>query len=244
MSIRTHRTRILGAVGAVLLIAGVSATVVAVRAQRSPPQPPPAAASPVNVVPSVTPPASDSTVPGPAGTAPTGAPGSTPAPQPTTRGPILDQSIPTRLQIPAIGVDSMLNQIGLNPQGEISTPPLDKDSRAYWLSVSPTPGQLGPSTIIGHVDSAAYGPGVFFKLGGLRQTDTIQVTRSDGQVAVFEVERVVEYKKSEFPTDEVYGNIDHAGLRLITCGGDFDSSTRSYESNIVAYASLVSAHGA
>ena len=117
-----------------------------------------------------------------------------------------------------------------------------RDSHAYWLTVSPTPGQLGPATIIGHVDSAAYGPGVFFKLGDLRQRDKIYVTRSDGTVAMFEIERVAEYKKAHFPTHEVYGNIDHAGLRLITCGGTFDPSIRSYESNIVVYAALVSAH--
>ena len=100
------------------------------------------------------------------------------------------------------------------------------------------------STIIGHVDSAAYGPGVFFRLGALRQRDKISVTRADGVVAVFEVERVVEYPKAEFPTEAVYGNLDHAGLRLITCGGVFDPSIRSYESNIVVYASLVSSHRA
>jgi sortase (surface protein transpeptidase) len=112
------------------------------------------------------------------------------------------------------------------------------------LDVSPEPGQLGPATIIGHVDSAAYGPAVFFRLGALRQRDTISVSRADGIVAVFQVERVVVYPKAEFPTQAVYGNLDHAGLRLITCGGVFNAAQRSYESNIVVFASLVSTHKA
>ena len=250
MSIRTRRTRILGVAGAALLIAGVIAIVIAVQAQRSAPQPPPAAASPVNVIPTATPSEPGSTVPDPTRTpgstvpGPTRTPGNSPAAEPKTRGAVLAHSIPTRLQIPAINVDNPLTQIGLNSQGEISTPPLVKDSHAYWLNVSPTPGQLGPSTIIGHVDSAAYGPGVFFNLGHMRQRDKIYLTRSDGVVAMFEVERVAEYKKNDFPTGEVYGNIDHAGLRLITCGGTFDSSIHSYQSNIVVYAALVSAHHA
>jgi hypothetical protein len=223
-SIRAHRTRILGAVGAVLLIAGVIAIVIAVRAQKSAPQPPPSAASPASVIPS--------------GTA--GPPKATP----TTRGQILSRSLPTHLSVPAIGVDADLKQIGLDAKGVIQTPPLARDSHAYWLKVSPTPGQLGPATIIGHVDSAAYGPGVFFRLGGLRQRDSISITRSDGTIAVFKVERVVEYAKAKFPTQAVYGNLDHAGLRLITCGGIFDPAIRSYESNIVVYASLVSTHKA
>lgn len=239
---RTRRAQILGAVGVVLLIAGVAAIVIAVRAQKSAPQPPASAASPVNVIPSSSPsskPAgSTATVPGPTGSS------SSPAPRSPTRGPILARSLPTQLRIPAIGVDTTLKQIGLDGKGEIQTPPLVKDSHAYWLTVSPTPGQLGPSTIIGHVDSAAYGPGVFFKLGAMRQRDKIYVSRADGTIATFEVERVAEYKKDEFPTQQVYGNLDHAGLRLITCGGTFDSSIHSYESNIVVYAALVSARKA
>ncbi len=98
--------------------------------------------------------------------------------------------------------------------------------------------------VASHVDSAAYGPGVFFRLGALRQHDTISITRADGLVAEFAVERVVEYPKAQFPTFAVYGNTDNAALRLITCGGIFDPSVHSYESNIVAYAALVSTHRA
>lgn len=237
MDIRTHRARLLGVVGAVLLLAGIVAVVVAVRAQKSAPQPPPSAAVPVTVVPAPSPTTSTPTVPGPTGPADTNA-----SPAEPTVGPALSRSTPVRLRVPAIGVDSNLRTIGLDSAGGIVTPPLVKDSHAYWLTASPTPGQLGPATIIGHVDSAAYGPGVFFKLGDMRQRDKIYVTRADGTVAVFEVERVAEYQKDHFPTQAVYGNIDHAGLRLITCGGTFNYSIHSYESNIVVYAALVSSH--
>jgi hypothetical protein len=37
----------------------------------------------------------------------------------------------------------------------------------------------------------------------------------------------------------VYGAIDYAGLRLITCGGAFDTRARSYVDNIIAFAELV-----
>jgi sortase (surface protein transpeptidase) len=92
------------------------------------------------------------------------------------------------------------------------------------------------------VDSAEYGRGIFFELGALRPGDQITVTRADSTAAVFQVDRVESYPKDSFPTLEVYGNTDHAALRLITCGGAFDRSTRNYLDNIVAYASLVSSH--
>jgi hypothetical protein len=52
------------------------------------------------------------------------------------------------------------------------------------------------------------------------------------------VDRVRRYSKDDFPTDLVYGNIDHAGLRIVTCGGAFDNSTGHYLDNIVVFASL------
>jgi len=49
-------------------------------------------------------------------------------------------------------------------------------------------------------------------------------------------------QKDHFPTLLVYGNTDHAALRLITCGGAFDYATGHYVDNIVVFASLVSSH--
>ena len=92
--------------------------------------------------------------------------------------------------------------------------------------------------ILGHVDSAEHGPGVFFDLGALQAGDEVAVTREDGTVAVFAVDRVEVHPKDEFPTIDVYGNTDDAQLRLITCGGDFDASARSYEDNVIVFATL------
>ena len=52
------------------------------------------------------------------------------------------------------------------------------------------------------------------------------------------METVEQFPKGAFPTDAVYADIDHAGLRLITCGGSFDRSARSYSDNIVVFAAL------
>jgi len=172
------------------------------------------------------------------GSAASGA-GSRPAPTPL----VLAASVPVSITIPSIGVRSTLLQLGLNPDNSIQVPPLDDpESKAGWYKYSPTPGQIGPTVILGHVDSAKHGPAVFFKLGALQPGATVEVTRTDRKVAVFTVDRVVAYPKATFPSDAVYGNIDHPGLRLITCGGTFDPDAGSYESSIVAYATLTSDH--
>ncbi len=66
----------------------------------------------------------------------------------------------------------------------------------------------------------------------------MEVARQDGSTAVFRVTRVEQHRKDAFPTAAVYGDIDHAGLRLITCGGPFDRRARSYTDNIVVFAEL------
>jgi hypothetical protein len=70
----------------------------------------------------------------------------------------------------------------------------------------------------------------------------VDITLADHRVAVFKITGVRAYPKDRFPVGTVYGPTDNADLRLITCGGSFDSQTRGYLSNVVVFASLVSSH--
>jgi hypothetical protein len=171
-----------------------------------------------------------------------GRPGLPPPPAAAKSAPgtaALPRSRPVSLAIPAIGVRTSLIDLGLGPDRTLQVPPLTQAGvrEAGWYDLGPAPGQLGPAVIAGHVDSYQ-GPGVFFRLGALRPGDQIYVTRADGTVAVFLVDAVDEYSKESFPTQQVYGPVDYAGLRVITCGGQFDYQTHHYLSNIVIYAAL------
>jgi hypothetical protein len=158
-------------------------------------------------------------------------------------GPVVAASAPVAIAIPAIAVNSGLQPLGLNPDGTLQVPqPGPLYNEAAWYKYSPTPGQPGPSVIEGHIDSAADGPSVFFRLGALKPGDQIDVTLADRTVAVFTVTGVRQYPKDAFPTATVYGNTDFAALRLVTCGGAFDSVTRSYKANTVVFAALTSSH--
>lgn len=147
----------------------------------------------------------------------------------------LARSVPIRVKIAAIGVDSKLMGLGLRANGSMEVPP--SGFPAGWFTGAPTPGELGPAIIAGHVDMK--GPGVFYNLHSLKTGDRVIVTRKDGSAPVFRVTRVEQFPKNRFPTALVYGNIDHAGLRLITCGGTFNRQSGHYEDNIVAFADLV-----
>jgi sortase (surface protein transpeptidase) len=147
----------------------------------------------------------------------------------------MKRSVPVSVEVPSIGVDSTLISLGLNPDRTVEVP---KDfSKAGWYTKGPTPGEAGASVILGHIDSFR-GPAVFFKLSKLNPGDQVRVKRSDGTTATFTVDARREYPKTAFPSKEVYGAVAYAGLRLITCGGEFDSKARSYLDNIVVYAHL------
>jgi sortase (surface protein transpeptidase) len=152
----------------------------------------------------------------------------------------MTRSEPAQLDVPAIGIHTTVIPIGLNPDGTVQVPPLQADSPVGWYRPLASPGEAGAAVLLGHVDTAASGPAVFYRLGQLRRGDEVQVSRADGSVAVFTVTSVVEYPKSAFPTAAVYGRTDHPSLRLVTCGGVFDTATGSYRDNIVAYADLTS----
>jgi Sortase domain len=221
-----RRPRAWLALAAALLLVGVVALVVAVTGQQDAPQPA-GAGSDGSELPAATEP------PGPqAGDIDAQADAGTPIARPVS------------VAIPSIGVTSDLLTLGLNGDGTVEVPPLAADDQAGWYERGPAPGAVGPAVVLGHVDSAEFGPGVFFDLGALRPGDEVSVARADGTVAVFAVDRVERHPKDDFPTIEVYGNTDDAQLRLITCGGDFDSGARSYQDNIVVFATLADTRAA
>lgn len=156
-------------------------------------------------------------------------------------GPSLRRSLPVSIEIPAIGVTSRLLRLGVGPDGAIRVPSLRATpGRAAWFKYSKTPGQIGVSVIEGHVDTYQ-GPGVFFRLGGLRPGDKVRVRLADGAIAVFRITGVRQYLKSKFPARTIYAATRYSALRLITCGGNFDSATGHYLSATVVFAHLTSA---
>ena len=144
---------------------------------------------------------------------------------------------PVSLTIPLIGVRTHLITLGLTTTGELQVP--SSTSVAGWYTGSPRPGAIGSSIIVGHIDSHS-GPGVFYRLSRLAAGDKIYVKRADGTLIEFRVASVQTYLKDRFPTENVYGPVPDAELRLITCGGAFDFATGHYLSNIVVYATEMS----
>lgn len=227
---------VVAAVAALLLLGGGTAVAVGVAGQDAdPPQP---SAEPATGTPD-RPEASRA----PADTSGLPAGGDTSAPPPVTSpsAALPPVALPSSVSIPAIGVQSELITLGLNPDGTLAVPQPGPDyDKAAWFDGSPRPGDIGPAVIEGHVDSAENGPSVFYSLGSLAVGDRIVVARADGSTVAFQVDDVRVVPKDDFPTLEVYGNTDGPELRLITCGGSFDRDEGHHRDNIVVYARAVS----
>lgn len=148
----------------------------------------------------------------------------------------LPESGPLSVEIPSIGVATgRLVDLGLAGDRALEVP--DDAHTAGWFELSPTPGEVGPSVIAGHVNYASE-QGVFARLGEVRTGERIIVHRADGAGAVFTAYRVDRYAKSAFPTGKVYGDTEFPELRLITCGGAFDRSSGQYRDNVIVFARL------
>ena len=170
----------------------------------------------------------------------------TPPPPAPITGKVLDgaadalvapQAEPGMLRIPSVDITASFEApVGIHDDGTIGVP--DSFETVSYYRYGPVPGALGPSVVLGHVDSYE-GPAVLFNLGQVAVGDRIEIERVDGSVAVFAVTGLERVEQGTFPTERVYGNIPYAGLRLITCSGVYDRRTMRYSHNLIVYAELI-----
>lgn len=157
---------------------------------------------------------------------PDAAPGAVPRPA----------AMPVAIEAPAVGIAADLVAVGKTSDGALAVPDF---GMAGWYEHSVRPGETGAAVLAGHVDSTT-GPDVFFTLRELGPGDEVVVRGADGVATTFVVDHVETTDKDQLPVDRIFGHTDRSELRLITCGGAFDRSVRSYESNVIVYATAVS----
>jgi hypothetical protein len=159
---------------------------------------------------------------------------------PPRKFPVLKASTPVGIKIPSIRLEAVVHNVGMAPDGTIAVPGPDRADEAGWYDQSPTPGQFGPAVLVGHVDTRN-APAVFHDLNKLRPGSKVEISREDRSVAIFEVNKVERFDKSQLPVQRVYGDFSRPVLRLITCGGAWVGGQTGYADNVIVFASLVKA---
>ncbi|MDT0392251.1 class F sortase [Streptomyces sp. DSM 41921] len=157
---------------------------------------------------------------------------------PAAHRPLTD-ALPQRVDIPGLGVQAPVVARGLDARGALDPPPYDQPGVVGWYAGGAAPGAPGTALLVGHVDTDTR-PAVFYKVSAMRPGQTIRVIRADAKVAEFTVESVQVLTRDRFDAHQAYGPREsgRAELRLVTCGGSFDRTTRSYTANVVVSAYL------
>ena len=154
--------------------------------------------------------------------------------QPDAAPEVTAVRVPVRLLIPAIGVSAPVLPTGVQAGGSLAVPPDPSD--VGWWAGGAFPGEpTGAVILVGHINSAALGPGALLRLQDVRPGAEITVEAS-GRDYHYRVVALRAYVKTSLPVAAVFGQQVAPRLVIVSCGGPFDASTGHYLDNIVAYA--------
>ncbi len=142
---------------------------------------------------------------------------------------------PARLRIGSIGVDVEVLPVGVDAAGDMQVP---GPTVAGWYQFGPRPGEPGSALLAAHVDYDGR-PGAFFRLRDLVPGDRVEVTGPDGATLDLAVSEVARVPKEGLAATGAFDRSGPPRVALVTCGGEFDRSRRSYEDNVVAWAEPV-----
>lgn len=128
-----------------------------------------------------------------------------------------------------------VTDVGIDDQSYMELPP-DPAVAGWYRYAADADSEVGSMVIAAHVDVRAYGIGPLAKLRDLNEGDTVDVVAEDGSVRTYVTESLTYYEKDAVPIDELFSREGEAALVIMTCGGPFDSATRTYRDNVVMVA--------
>lgn len=140
---------------------------------------------------------------------------------------------PTGIRLPGLGVDAEVRSVGIADDRSMEIP--DDVAEVGWFGLGPSPGRPGSAVLAGHVDGGGQ-RGAFWDLRRLEPGDRFEFDHVDGSATTWEVVARRTHRKEDLPVEELFDRDGPPRLVLITCGGAFDPSARSYVDNVVVHA--------
>ena len=154
-----------------------------------------------------------------------------------TAAPVVDVPAPVRIRVPALGVDSVVDPVGVAPDGQMALP--DDVDRVGWYRFGPVPGADGSAVVAGHVDDREQGLGVLAPLREAAVGTEVVLTDAAGTTTRWRVASRELITKQALPLDRLFVRTGPPRLTLITCGGPFLPEFGSYRDNVVVVAEPV-----
>jgi LPXTG-site transpeptidase (sortase) family protein len=152
------------------------------------------------------------------------------------KAPVVSEPV-TRITIPSIGVDAVIEYVSLAADGNMDTP--FRPENVAWYKPGARIGDKGNAVVSGHLDYAGIGPVVFWNLNKLKSGDLVYVTTSMGNKYTFRVTSSEIYFVNNAPLERIFGDSFSSNLNLITCNGIFDRGSASYDRRLVVFTTLV-----
>lgn len=139
---------------------------------------------------------------------------------------------PIRLALPGI-VNAPVVPVATGRDGQLQVP--KPAATVGWWAAGAAPGSAGGTVLlVGHVDSARDGRGVFAALSGVRVGAKVAVTAGGGVVYRYRIVARRTYRQEQLPAD-LFRGASKPRLALVTCTRSFDASKRRYSHNLVLY---------
>jgi LPXTG-site transpeptidase (sortase) family protein len=147
---------------------------------------------------------------------------------------------PAAIDVPSIGAKSSLIPLGIQKDGTVQVPDVHHPQQGGWIQVAPSGVATldDPVVVLAHIDGD-HQQGLFYHLKNVKKGDSIALTMTDGTVRNYTVTKTQEISKAQFPSAAVYGQTKDPEIRLVSCGGPFQASIRSYEDSEIVYGKLM-----
>jgi len=142
---------------------------------------------------------------------------------------------PKRLLIPKLGIDTEVEPVGIDVNGNMSAPVNWRN--VSWYEPGFAPGDKGNAVFAGHLDWAG-NTAVFWELDKLSAGDLIQINGDTGSLRyVVVLVEEIDYQLTD--TASIFGPAASSQIKLITCDGNFISGDGTYEKRLVVTARLI-----
>jgi len=153
----------------------------------------------------------------------------------------IPQGLPVRLKIPAIGVDSAIEDALITADGRMDVPA--GSVNVAWFSLGPQPGQVGSAVIGGHYGVNHDIPFVFYKLDQVKIGDKLYIIDDESNTLEFVVKSIKSFDRNADATTVFTSDDGLSHLNLITCEGIWNQVNGSYPLRLVVFSDAVIAEG-
>lgn len=139
---------------------------------------------------------------------------------------------PTRLVIPSIGMNAVIQGVGINAKGAMAVPS-GTTKKVGWYKYGIVTGQAGSAVIDAHVFAA------FSKLKYLKPGANVYVITANNTILHFVVTVAQTFALSTLSPQQLFRPTATSDLNLITCAGALLSDHVTYDQRLVVYTTLV-----